>query len=205
MPFIEVFIVAFVVSYAGSIPPGTINVSVMQLSIQNHRRAAVFLGIGASAVEFVYAGITVKFQQFLVANENLNFYFQIVTGGALVIMGLFNMFSRAKSSNFKQTQGVRRRIGFARGVVLGLVNPLTIPFWLAVTTYLETHKWINLIGNNFWAYISGLAAGTFILLVCVDLLGSKFQKIADNTFLVMRVPGIILMSMGVYNFWILFT
>lgn len=205
MAFLEVFVVAFLVSYAGSIPPGTINVSVMQLSMQDHRRAALFLGMAASLVEFLYSGITVKFQQYLADNENLNFYFQLITGGALVVMGLVNLRSNVKSNQLMKNVRLRGRTGFVRGLILGLLNPLTIPFWLAVTAYLDTHGWVTLGGNNFWAYIIGLASGTFMLLVSVDLLGSKFQKIADNQFLVHRVPGFILISMGLYNFWVLYT
>ncbi len=205
MSFLQVFFVAFLVSYLGSIPPGTINVSVMQLSMKNHRRAALFLGLAASMVEFVYAGATVKFQQFLITHDFLKFYFQLITATVLIVIGVFNLLSKATSTNYMPKGEIRRRTGFKRGLILGILNPLTIPFWLAVTTYLETYGWITLASRNYWAYISGLAAGTFFLLICVDILGSKFQKVADNSFIVHKIPGMILTSMGVYNMWEIFT
>lgn len=201
MAFIEVFLVAFLVSYLGSIPPGTINISVMQLSIQSHRRAALFFGLGASLVELVYAGATVKFQQYLFEHENLTYGFQVVTAIVLIVLGLANLFSRSNSKSFMSHGSIRRRTGFKRGVVLGLLNPLTIPFWLAVTGYLVSHNWITVSGYNFWAYVIGLALGTFILMVTVDLLGSKFQRVADNSFLVHKVPGILFIMMGLYNIY----
>ena len=89
---LQTLIVAFVVSYIGSIPPGTINVSVMQLAILNKRRAAVFFAFAASTVEFVYAGVTVQFHIFLNNNEVIADYFRIITSIALIGLGISNIF-----------------------------------------------------------------------------------------------------------------
>jgi len=199
MPSYEVFLIAFIVSYLGSIPPGTVNISVMQLSINNHRAAAIYLGFAASMVELFYVAITVQFQRFLSSSEELSFYFQIITASALIIIGVINLFSKTKSETFLRKTAMRRRTGFLRGLVLGFLNPMTIPFWLVVTNYLVSHNWVEVEGSNFWAYITGLALGTFVLLVTVDFLGKNFQKIADNTFIVHRIPGFILIGMGIYN------
>ncbi|MDH5608850.1 MAG: LysE family translocator [Cyclobacteriaceae bacterium] len=204
MIFIQVLLVAMLVSFLGSIPPGTINVSVMQLSIQGHRKAALSLGLGAAIMEFMYSGVTVYFQQYLTSNPNLTHYFQFVTATVLVVIGLGNLFSKVTSKSFKSTETVRKRMSFRKGIMLGLLNPLTIPYWLSVTTYLDLNGWIQLDGFNFWMYVSGISLGTFTLMISVDLLGNRFQKVADNPFLVHKVPGIILLSMGLYNFYQLF-
>jgi threonine/homoserine/homoserine lactone efflux protein len=204
MSFTEVLLVAFIVSYFGSVPPGTINISVMQLSVANQRKAALLLGLAATLVEFVYAGATVKFQQFLSESPQLTVVFQIITATALVGIGIYNLFSKSDSKEFIKEDKLKGRTGFAKGLVLGFLNPMTIPFWLVVTNYLVTHNWVEVRGNNFWAYLSGLAAGTFVLLLTVDFLGSRFQKIADNNFIVHKVPGILFIGMGLYNAWKLF-
>ena len=126
-----------------------------------------------------------------------------ITAVVLIVIGIYNLRSKTTSSNFMHGE-MRRRAGFKRGLILGVLNPLTIPFWLVVTTYLETTGWITLGGNNYWAYVIGLTLGTFILLISVDVLGSKFQQVADNTFVVHKIPGILLSSMGIYNLWELY-
>jgi threonine/homoserine/homoserine lactone efflux protein len=199
-----VFLIATLVSFVGSIPPGTINVSVMQLSMLNQRRAALFLGLGAATVEFVYAGITVKFQQFLMENRELELYFQVITASVLVILGIINLFSKTNSNDFETKDIVKRRTGFKKGALLGILNPLTLPYWLVVTTYLETHQWVQLQGIRYWAYISGISVGTFLLMIFVDVLGNKFKQVSDNSFLVHKVPGLIFLGMGLYNFYIYF-
>lgn len=195
---LQTLIVAFVVSYVGSIPPGTINVSVMQLAMLKKRRAAVFFALAASLVEFLYAGITVQFHIFLNNNQTISSYFQIITAVALIGLGLTNIFSKSTSSSVKVDTRITGRHGFLRGLILGFLNPMTIPFWLAITTYLENDDWINVDGYGFWIYLIGLSVGTFCLLLTVNASGKRFTKIADNPFLVHKVPGILLLGLGVY-------
>lgn len=195
----QVLIIAFVVSFLGSIPPGTINITTMQLSVQNHLRGAFFFSLAAALTEFFYAGVTVRFQIFLSEKPAFTENFQIITAVAMIALGIVNMFSKASSKSFLSEKSLRGRSGFKRGVVLGLLNPLTIPFWLAVTAYLQNHGVIELSGIRFWVYLIGISTGTFVLLLTVRRLGVKFTSIADNQFLVHKVPGLIFMGLGVYN------
>lgn len=195
----EVFTVSFVVSYLGSIPPGTINISTMQLSIRKHLRAAFFFALAASLVEFVYAGITVRFQIFLSGKPAFTDNFQIITALAMILLGIANLFSRSDSTSFRTVGELRGRNGFKKGIILGALNPLTVPFWLAVTAYLQTNNWIDLVGWNFWIYLSGISLGTLALLLTIRKIGARFKDIADNHFLVHKLPGLIFIGLGIYN------
>ncbi|MFH6983944.1 LysE family transporter [Marinoscillum luteum] len=197
----QVFIIAFVVSYLGSIPPGTINITSMQLSVQNHQRAAFFFALAASITEFAYAGVTVRLQLFLSEKPFFTEYFQIITALAMLALGVANLLTKTNSQSLlSKTTTPKGRNGFKLGVILGVLNPLTIPFWLAVTAYLQNHRLISLSGVNFWLYLSGISIGTFALLLTVNRLGARFTNIADNQLLVHRLPGIIFILLGLYNF-----
>lgn len=198
MSMLQVFLVAFVVSYIGSIPPGLINISVMQMSIQGHRAAALMLGLGAIMIEFLYAAIAITFLQLFQNNDTIYLVLQIVTAFGLIGLGISNYLSNTTSKSVGTMRRFRKRAAFTKGLLLGLLNPLTIPFWLGVTTYLLSTNWISLDGHFFWTYLAGLAVGTYILLITVDILGSKFQKISDNKFVVHKLPGILFTSMGLY-------
>ncbi|MFK7953944.1 MAG: LysE family translocator [Ekhidna sp.] len=195
---LQTLFVAFAVSYIGSIPPGTLNISVMQLSILKKHRAALFFSLAATLVEFVYAGITVQFHIFLNNNETISGYFQIITAIALIGLGISNLVSTSSSKSVKVNQELTGRHGFRKGLILGLLNPMSIPFWLAITTYLENDDLISVDTFGFWSYLVGLSAGTFCLLLTVDAAGKRFTKVSDNDFLVHKVPGLILLGLGVY-------
>ncbi len=199
---LQVLIVAFVVSYLGSIPPGTINITSMQLSVQGLKRLAFFFALAASLTEFVYAGITVKFQIFLSQRTGFTENFTLITAVAMIVLGVINLFSKTDTEKLmSRTAQIKGRNGFKKGVILGLLNPLTIPFWLTVTAYLQANQWISLKEYHFWIYISGLTVGTFLLLLTVNRLGSKFTNIANNQCLVHKVPGITFLGLGLYNIY----
>lgn len=197
---LQVAIIAFVVSYLGSVPPGTINVTSMQLSVRQQSRAAFFFALAASLTEFVYAGVTVRFQLYLSEKPIFTTYFQLITAIAMLLLGLINLLTKkSKKSVLDRKLRLKGRSGFKRGVVLGVLNPLTIPFWLTVTAYLQSNDWILLNGSGFWFYLMGISTGTFCLLLTVNKLGTRFARIADNAFLVYRIPGIIFIALGIYN------
>jgi len=202
MSWITVLLVATVVSFIGSIPPGTINISVMQLAILHRRSTAIAFGAAAALVELFYAGFTVRFHIFLTENTNITDYFHIIAGTAMVILGILNLRSKTKASDVKTVhEGVKKRNAFKKGAILGIANPLTVPFWLAVTAYLQKHEWITLDGVNLYAYAIGISVGTFLLLLLVTQLGSAFKTIANSRVIVHIIPGILFICMGLYSYY----
>ena len=194
----QTLILAFIVSYIGSIPPGTINISVMQLAIRKKHQAAIFFALAAAIVELIYAGITVQFQILLTSNNSISDYLRIITSIALIGWGCGNIFSKSVARSIKVDTKLTGLHGFLRGMMISLFNPMTIPFWLITTTYLEKEGLIEITSVGFWMYLTGLSTGTFCFLLTVDTLGKKFTKISDNPFLVHKLPGFILLGMGIY-------
>lgn len=196
---LQVFIISFVVSYLGSIPPGTINISAMQMTVLGFKRGALFFAMGASLTEFVYAGVTVKFQIYLSESPLITENFQLITGTAMLVLGLVNLTAKTDSNKFSTSGEFKGRNGFKKGIVLGVLNPLTIPFWLAVTAYLQGNNWISLDGSFFWVYLTGISVGTMALLLSIRQIGARFMAIASNQFLVYKIPGITFILLGGYN------
>jgi len=202
MSWVIVLIVATVVSFAGSIPPGTINISVMQLAILQRRSAALSFAAAAALVELFYAGFTVRFHVFLTDSTNITEYFHIIAGTAMIILGVLNLRSKTKATDIKTAhQDIRKRNAFTRGALIGIANPLTVPFWLAVTAALEKQGWITLDGMNIYAYAVGISLGTFLLLLLVAQLGVQFKTIANNRMIVHTLPGILFLLMGLYSLY----
>ena len=117
----------------------------------------------------------------------------------MLALGVVNLLAKANSNKFSSSQHFTGRNGFKKGVVLGLLNPLTVPFWLAVTAYLQGNNWINLDDNLFWVYLLGISMGTFFLLLSIRQIGERFIAIASNEFLVYKIPGIAFLGLGIYN------
>ncbi|MCV9387770.1 LysE family translocator [Reichenbachiella ulvae] len=195
---ISLFAIAFVFSYAGSIPPGSINLSVVQLAMRDRKAGALSLGLAAAMIEFVYAGIAVRFQIYLTENIEIATWFRWISGTVLIVLGLVNWFQKPKEK--KEEPSGEKRAGFVKGLMLAIMNPLAIPYWLTVSAYLQTMNWVNLTDDNYLIFVAGVSSGTFLLMVTATYLGSRFSSIQNNRFLLFKVPAIIFVVMGIWTF-----
>ena len=197
MVVIQTFLVAFFFSYVGSIPPGTINISVIQLALSGRMREAIYFSLAAALVEFFYATFAVGVQFFFVSKLDFTIHFKIVAASAMIVLGLINILGKNKKS---AGQGSKVTLnGFKKGVVISIFNPLAIPFWIAVTAYLESQAWIKIDSRTFWIYILGISTGTFLLLSTLIFIVSKFS-VSLNSRVISKGTGLIFIGLGIYTF-----
>ncbi|HEY0651864.1 MAG TPA: LysE family transporter, partial [Chryseosolibacter sp.] len=87
--------------------------------------------------------------------------------------------------------------GFRRGLILSVLNPQAIPFWIAVTAYLKVEGWIVL--DNAWrihSYVFGTSVGVLLLLTILAYGGKKISFTLQSSVVVRMVPGLILLVLG---------
>ena len=197
--FYLVLIVGFIASYIGSIPPGSLNLTIIQLGAQGQRSAAWNFALASALVEFIYAGIAVLAQQYLMANASLSRHFELITAIALLIIGGINLIVRTKSSSTKSS--ISGENGFWRGFILSCVNPMAMPYWLVVTAGLQSAGWIGISSNNLVFYLIGISLGTWLLLWHASLFGAKLRVLQTKPLLMYRLPGLILLSLSMYTFY----
>ena len=69
--FIRVFFTGFIISLLGSLPLGSLNVTAMQLSVQESSRNAMKFGIGIALVDIIYVRISLKGMNWVMENQTL--------------------------------------------------------------------------------------------------------------------------------------
>ncbi len=194
----QTFILAFVISLFGSIPPGTINVTTMKLGIAGKLREAYFLAMGATLIEVLYTLGVVRFQAFISSQVNFS-HFTLVTALVMTALGIHSLLSKNRDVRTVDTKSGRK--GFAKGIVLGALNPLAIPFWLAVTAYLEVNLWVTLESHGGWMYLAGVGLGSIFTLFAAARLGQRFSQISENRILSNVLPGLLFVSMAAWNYY----
>jgi len=190
-------IIAFLFSFLGSIPPGTLNLSVLQLSIDQKINAAIRFCIAAAIVEIPYAYIAIKFQSIIVSSPFMMDNLNIIASVVMITLGSFNIYA-AKNSTGITTQF--KDSGFRKGVILSILNPLAIPFWIGVSTYLVSIDWVIL--ESEWLigwFVTGVSLGTFGLLFLIVILGKKVAPLFRKKEIIHIIPGIIFILMGLYS------
>lgn len=201
---IQVFLLSFGISLLGTIPPATINITVMQLSLTMRAKSAFLLSLGAVIVDTFYAGLAVRIQIYLSQKIEFTNYFYLIAAIVLVVLGIISLLS--KPSHIYIDSSKTRQVGFVKGLLLGALNPLAMPFWLGVTTYLQLNGLIDLSGLNYWSYIIGVFLGELVMLMIIVKIGGRFTHVSSNRMIVNFLPGVAFLILGILNFgqWLSF-
>jgi threonine/homoserine/homoserine lactone efflux protein len=195
---VQVFLVGLIISFIGSIPPGTLNLAVLQLGMEQKVKTALRFALAVSIIEYPYAWIGVVFEDWVTASPLIVDNFQLITAIVMTIIGAFSIWSARKPSEFS----VRfNESGFRRGIILSILNPMAIPFWVAYTAFLKSQGWIDL--STPWlvhSYVLGTAVGVMILLIIFAFLAQRLAHYVKDNRIVKMVPGITLLLLGIYAF-----
>jgi threonine/homoserine/homoserine lactone efflux protein len=190
------FSLAFIFSFLGSIPPGTLNVTMMQLGLDHRLDVARRFALACAIVEYPYAWLAVEFKSLLISSPYIEEHIELLVAVVMVLLGAFNFWSSGSQSKFSEAF---HQSGFRRGVVLSILNPLALPYWIGITAYLESMRWISLTSPFAkHAYLLGVSLGAFVLLMLCALTARIFVRIFRNENSVKRAPGLVLIALGLY-------
>jgi threonine/homoserine/homoserine lactone efflux protein len=195
---VQVFLVGLIISFIGSIPPGTLNLAVLQLGMEQKIKTALRFSLAVSIIEYPYAWIGVVFEDWVTSSPIIIDNFQLITAIVMTVIGAFSIWSARKPSEFS----VRfNESGFRRGIVLSILNPMAIPFWVAYTAFLKSQGWIDLSTPWFvHSYVLGTAVGVMILLIIFAFLAKRLAQYVKDNKIVKMVPGVTLLVLGLYAF-----
>lgn len=195
---IQVFLVGALVSFIGSIPPGTLNLAVLQLGMEQKIKTALRFSLAVAIIEYPYAWIAVVFEDWVTSSPIIVDNFQLITAIVMTVIGAFSIWSARKPSEFS----VRfNESGFRRGIILSILNPMAIPFWVAYTAFLKSQGWIDV--STPWlvhSYVFGTAIGVLILLIIFAFLARRLAHYVKDNRIVKMIPGITLLVLGLYAF-----
>jgi threonine/homoserine/homoserine lactone efflux protein len=190
------FFIAFFFSFIGTIPPGTLNLTIIGLGLEHRLSTAWRFALAAAIIEYPYAWLAVEFEALITSSPVITDNFQIITAAVMIVLGIFSLWSSKKPSAFAKRF---QESGFRRGVLLALLNPLALPFWVAMTAYLKSQQWVDLdTGSELHFYLLGVSLGSLTLLILLAYLARKVvSQFQGNTFL-KKIPGITLFILGAY-------
>lgn len=196
-------LVGVILSFIVAIPVGPVNLAVVQNSIKYGMLSGVKIAFGSATVEFFYCFVALWGIKTFLTNPNVIFFLQIISVPVLIIMGIFNLL-RKKETEEKDLQSNKSPRGdFFLGASLTIVNPILLPFWMGVAAYLKT---LHIFGDNFhflynpstnWAFITGVALGSFLFLTLVSFISSKRKSINISTKIVIyKILGIVFLVLA---------
>ncbi|MEQ9165614.1 MAG: LysE family transporter [Fulvivirga sp.] len=88
---------------------------------------------------------------------------------------------------------------FRKGLIISILNPLAIPFWIGITAYLKNQQWLQITSwSDKLIYGAGVSIGTFTLLALLAYLGKSIKLKISSKGLAQLVPAIIFLLLGLY-------
>lgn len=178
---IRIFFTGMLVSFLGSLPLGTLNIAVMQLSITEGITAAFLFSAGSLLVEIVYVRLSLVAMDWVRKQEKLFRILEWVTLGIVLALAIASFYSALHPSIEKNVILNSNLPRFVLGLVMSAVNPVQIPFWFGWSTVLFTKKILLPRNDHYNTYIAGIGLGTFIG-NCVFIFGGLLiaSKINNN-------------------------
>lgn len=195
---VQVFLVGFVFSFLGSIPPGTLNLMVLQMGLEHRIKAAIKFALAVAIVEYPYAWIAVEFEQLITSSPMVMQNLQLWGAIIMTTIGVVSLWTVRKPTAISVKL---QESGFRRGIILSILNPQAIPFWIALTAYLKYQGWIDIrTGWRLHSYVLGTSIGAFALLSLLIFLAHRVASSFRDNRLLRMVPGLVLLGLGIIGF-----
>ncbi|GAB4032369.1 LysE family translocator [Spirosoma gilvum] len=200
------FCIVCLISFLGSIHPGTVNLAVMQTTLSHNKQAGIWLALGGSLPEIAYSSLAAGGLMLIPANSH---WMDLLTVAPIpVLLGAGLVAFRQKPVELNEVVDPKPALPFWKGFLLGSTNPQLLPFWSAVWLYLSrvpigAHTLIPVNQPaSPWVFALGTATGAFGLLILVVWLTDRLrQRIVQylNGRWVNRLTGILFIGMALWQ------
>ncbi len=195
----KTFHAGLLVSFAGSLPLGIVNFSLLQISARDGNHAAILFALGSLLAEIIYIRGTLFLMGKVLKNAVIVTSIHWISLIVLVSFGVASIMSAF--GPWESTHVVSENMPkFVAGLLLMAINPMQIVFWGGWLTILLEKNIMQSSSSSFHVFTCGAAAGAMIASLLFILGGQIFEEIftPGNQYIHIGI-GIILLSTAAYQ------
>lgn len=197
MGFLIHFAWGWLCGFLGTLPFGTINVSIAETAILRGIRVAISMAMGAAFVEFFQAYIALSFYHILTHNPAMEKSIILFCIPVFLIIGIFYLFKKNHTVQHP-TLKAAHVIGVAKGVILSSVNLMAIPYFVFIGGYLASINYISLEAEYIAIYSSGAVLGSFLTFFIYAKLGQFIKRKSERlSIYASKIVGIIFIAIAI--------
>jgi len=195
--YLPIWVIVSLASFLGALPFGIVNLNVVDTTLKKSSREGILMAAGATLTEFVHAFVAIHCAAYFSKGLENNPYIRTAVFIVFLLLGMFFFFKKQQPPPRKKR--LRMKVSnFSRGMFLSLINPQAIPFWLFVITYITSHKWFKIQGDNIPSFLLGVGLGKFFALIVfvyfsliirkrMGQIGNFTNKIIGSIFFVLAI------------------
>jgi len=201
------FFIGIILNAMGYIPPGNINLTVAQLAINKGMRQVWYFILSFSCVEVFFTFGMMRFARWAMSDINPNEAVSEVRLGTLVdcfmilmfiTMGTITWVNRKKVPVTSKKED-KRSGSVLYGLILGVLNPVQIPFWLFFGNYVILHEWIETDYLSLIIFSVGSGVGSILALYVYAHFATFIQeKFALSSLIINKSIAIFLYVLAAY-------
>ncbi|NJL15780.1 MAG: LysE family transporter [Microscillaceae bacterium] len=156
-------ILGFAGSFAGTIPFGPINMTVVGVTLKKGAKAAWVVSIAAALVEILQSSLAFWGGKMLVEMLERSPFFQL---GLFLLFLLLAISFWLKKPQVLSSRPIHGKMWpcFLRGLIVSLLNPQAIPFWVLVFSFYQMQGWLFVEAASLFLLFTGVMLGKFACL-----------------------------------------
>jgi len=171
------FLAGLILAFLSYLPPGNLNLSVIQMSAVRRKRDLFSFISAVAIVEFVYSFLAIKSMEWLTEQTTLFLWLNYLMIPFFLILAIYIW---RKKEEHPHAQPIPAK-SFLKGLLLAGVNPIQIPFWLIWGLWLLKYNFVSKETHALLIFSLGTVAGTFLSLGTFAYAGRKlFEKLDVN-------------------------
>ena len=200
---LKLFLAGLAISFFGSMAPGTLNMTTLQVSAFDSVQSALWFAFGAVIIEMIYAALAVTLLHRIKIpipwkeSAEWIFVFGLIFYGGYV---LYAQFFNAPSATIEKVDFSGSAFFF--GMSLSVVNPFQVPFWMFWGTLLKQRNILDQSSTAILIYTVSAGTGAFSLLAGYAILGGENRPwINAHQFEFMVFYGSVFLLLGILQAW----
>ncbi len=182
MQYISHLLLGFVMAFISLIPPGMLNMTAVRTKIEKDKKSALQFALGAAIIVIPQAYIALAFAKYFADHPEV--IDRLTIAGVVVLFVLSIFFFIQARKKFKG-EGKKKKGNFVLiGMFMSMMNMLAIPFYLVLSSVLETKGLLLMSQPYISIFVAGVFLGAFALfamyVVFATFIEKKAQFIARN-------------------------
>jgi len=159
------FVIGFLASLVGVVPPGLLNMSAAKISMKQGRKVALLFSLGVAITVCLQTLVALFFARYLDKHDEVVDMLQKVALGIFLCITIYFFFI-AKDTRREAPKEIKRSKTnrFFYGMLLAALNLLPLPYWVYLSVTFSAFGWFSFDQIGIWAAVFASGLGTFAML-----------------------------------------
>ena len=190
MRYLKVFSWGMLISFLGTLPLSSLNVTAMQISSQEGIASAMYFSVGTLLTEMIYVRISLVGIHWMQRQKRLFRRMEWITFGLLLAFAAGSFIAAHQQHQAENVLLNNTMNRFLLGMFMSSLTFMHIPFWFGWSSILFAKKVLHPGASHYNVYVVAIGAGTF-LANCIFIYGGVFmaQQLHKNQDVVNLVLG----------------